>query len=54
MGIRQKLRNKIWPAWTPLGYVNDKNARCISPWTLTISSFSSAANYSKNLKVDII
>ena len=28
-GIRQKLRNGIWPAWAPLGYVNDKNARCI-------------------------
>ena len=25
-GIRQKLRNGIWPAWAPLGYVNDKNA----------------------------
>ena len=29
-GIRQKLRNGIWPAWAPLGYVNDKNARCIA------------------------
>src|SRR3989338_4633496 len=29
-GIRQKLRNVIWPAWAPLGYVNDKNARCIA------------------------
>ena len=28
-GIRQKLRNGIWPAWAPLGYVNDKNARNI-------------------------
>ena len=28
-GIRQKLRNGIWPAWAPLGYVNDKNNRCI-------------------------
>ncbi len=28
-GIRQKLRNGIWPAWAPLGYINDKNARCI-------------------------
>jgi predicted transport protein len=24
------LRNGIWPAWAPLGYVNDKNARCIT------------------------
>src|SRR4030042_737655 len=23
-GIRQKLRNGIWPAWAPLGYKNDK------------------------------
>ena len=29
-GIRQKLRNGIWPAWAPLGYVNDKNKRCIA------------------------
>ena len=29
-GIRQKLRNGIWPAWAPLGYVNDKNTRCIA------------------------
>src|SRR3972149_2167375 len=29
-GIRQKLRNGIWPAWAPLGYVNNKNARCIA------------------------
>src|SRR3990172_426237 len=28
-GIRHKLRNGIWPAWAPLGYVNDKNARNI-------------------------
>ena len=28
-GIRQKLRNGIWPAWAPLGYMNDKNARNI-------------------------
>ena len=28
-GIRQKLRNGIWPAWAPLGYVNDKNQRKI-------------------------
>ena len=28
-GIRQKLRNGIWPAWAPLGYINDKNNRCI-------------------------
>ena len=29
-GIRQKLRNGIWPAYAPLGYLNDKNARCIA------------------------
>ena len=23
-GIRQKLRNGIWPGWAPLGYANDK------------------------------
>jgi hypothetical protein len=28
-GIRQKLRNGIWPAWAPLGYVNDKEKRAI-------------------------
>ncbi len=28
-GIRQKLRNGIWPSRAPLGYVNDKNARLI-------------------------
>ncbi len=28
-GIRQKLRNGIWPAYAPLGYVNDKEKRCI-------------------------
>jgi len=28
-GIRQKLRNGVWPAWAPLGYLNDKNKRCI-------------------------
>jgi DNA invertase Pin-like site-specific DNA recombinase len=28
-GIRQKLRNGIWPARAPLGYVNDKERRCI-------------------------
>ena len=28
-GIRQKLRNGIWPAYAPLGYVNDKEMRCI-------------------------
>ena len=28
-GIRQKLRNGIWPSWAPLGYINDKNKRCI-------------------------
>ena len=29
-GIRQKLRNGIWPAYAPLGYVNDKEKRCIA------------------------
>ena len=28
-GIRQKLRNGIWSAWAPLGYINDKNNHCI-------------------------
>jgi len=28
-GIRQKLRNGIWPAWAPLGYINDKEKRNI-------------------------
>ncbi|MBU1887120.1 recombinase family protein, partial [Candidatus Micrarchaeota archaeon] len=28
-GIRQKLRNGIWPTWTPLGYINNKNNHCI-------------------------
>ena len=28
-GIRQKLRNGIWPTWAPLGYLNDKNQRRI-------------------------
>ena len=28
-GIRQKLRNGIWPAYAPIGYLNDKNKRCI-------------------------
>ena len=28
-GIRQKLRNGIWPAWAPLGYKNDKERRYI-------------------------
>src|SRR3989339_533018 len=28
-GIRQKLRNGIWPGRAPLGYMNDKNARQI-------------------------
>jgi site-specific DNA recombinase len=28
-GIRQKLRNGIWPAWAPLGYINDKSNHCI-------------------------
>ena len=30
-GIRQKLRNGIWPACAPLGYINDKNKKCIIP-----------------------
>jgi site-specific DNA recombinase len=30
-GIRQKLRNGVWPAYTPHGYVNDRNAKCIIP-----------------------
>ena len=29
-GVRQKLRSGIWPAKAPLGYINDKNARCIA------------------------
>ena len=28
-GIRQKLRNGIWPNRPPAGYVNDRNKRCI-------------------------
>jgi len=28
-GIRQKLRNGIWPAWAPLGYLNDRNTHTI-------------------------
>lgn len=28
-GIRQKLRNGIWPSRAPVGYLNDKNARRI-------------------------
>ena len=28
-GIRQKLRNGIWPAWAPMGYVNDRNTHTI-------------------------
>jgi len=28
-GIRQKLRNGIWPSWAPIGYLNDKVNRCI-------------------------
>ncbi len=28
-GIRQKLRNGIWPAWAPLGYKNDKENKRI-------------------------
>ena len=28
-GIRQKLRNGVWPSKPPVGYLNDKNARAI-------------------------
>jgi DNA invertase Pin-like site-specific DNA recombinase len=28
-GIRQKLRNGVWPGWAPLGYLNEKNLRTI-------------------------
>ncbi|MFH1413201.1 MAG: recombinase family protein [bacterium] len=28
-GIRQKLRNGIFPAWAPIGYINDKINHCI-------------------------
>jgi len=28
-GIRQKLRNGVWPAWAPLGYRNDKENKHI-------------------------
>lgn len=28
-GVRQKLRNGVWPGYAPLGYLNDKNKRCI-------------------------
>ncbi len=28
-GIRQKLRNGIWPSMAPIGYKNDRNSRCI-------------------------
>jgi site-specific DNA recombinase len=28
-GMRQKLRNGIWPQYAPLGYVNDRANRCI-------------------------
>ena len=30
-GFRQKLRNGIWPACAPLGYINDKNTKTIYP-----------------------
>jgi site-specific DNA recombinase len=30
-GIRQKLRNGIWPSCAPIGYLNDKANRCIVP-----------------------
>ncbi len=29
-GIRQKLRNGIWPNRPPVGYFNDRNQRCIT------------------------
>ena len=29
-GIRQKLRNGIWPNRPPVGYFNDRNNRCIA------------------------
>jgi site-specific DNA recombinase len=28
-GIRQKLRNGVWPSKPPVGYLNDRNKRCI-------------------------
>ena len=28
-GIRQKLRNGIWPSWAPMGYVNDRATHTI-------------------------
>src|SRR5271170_5259699 len=28
-GLRQKLRNGIWPNRPPVGYLNDRNARSI-------------------------
>ncbi len=30
-GVRQKLRNGIWPCCAPLGYINDKNTKTIYP-----------------------
>jgi len=29
-GQRQKLKNGIWPGWSPLGYVNDRKSRTIA------------------------
>jgi site-specific DNA recombinase len=29
-GLRQKLRNGIWPNRPPVGYFNDRNNRCIA------------------------
>jgi hypothetical protein len=29
-GIRQKLRNGIWPNRPPVGYFNDRNNRCVA------------------------
>src|SRR5689334_1198868 len=30
-GIRQKLRNGVWPSRAPVGYLNDRNSRTIVP-----------------------
>lgn len=32
-GIRQKLRNGVWPGYAPIGYLNDKTNRTIVPDT---------------------
>ena len=29
-GLRQKLRNGVWPGWAPIGYLNDKNLRKVT------------------------